>query len=78
MTGGTRVLGRQVLPRLVEAGHAVMALARSPEKAAAVRAAGVEVATANLFDAAAVAGCDAVLDRATRIAARRRRSDAAG
>lgn len=65
LTGGTGVIGRRVLPALVEAGHQVDALARSPEKASAITRAGAEPVTVDLFNADAVA--DAVTDRDTVI-----------
>lgn len=54
LAGGTGVLGRRVLLGLVAAGHEVTAVARSPEKAASVRAAGATPVTVDLFDPAAV------------------------
>ena len=71
ITGATGVIGRQVLPELVHAGHQVSAVTRSPEKAAAVTKVGAEPVTLDLFNpdavAAAVAGCDAVIHLATNI-----------
>ena len=71
LTGATGVLGRRVLPRLVAAGHDVAAVARTPEKADAVRAAGATPVTVDLFDAVgvkgAVAGHDVVVNLATHI-----------
>ena len=71
LTGATGVLGRRVLPRLVAAGHGVTAVARTPEKAEAVRAAGATPVTIDLFDPVAVegavAGHDTVVNLATHI-----------
>jgi nucleoside-diphosphate-sugar epimerase len=71
VAGGTGVLGRRVAARLVEAGHDVLATARSPQKAAVVRKAGATPVEVDIFDTdaltTAVAGCDAVLRLATKI-----------
>jgi nucleoside-diphosphate-sugar epimerase len=71
VAGATGVLGRRVVPLLVEAGHEVSAVARGPEKAAALRAQGATPVAVDLFDGQAVteavAGHDAVLNLATSI-----------
>ncbi len=71
ITGATGVIGRQVLPALANAGHQVSAVARSPQKAAAIEEAGAKPVTVDLFNpdavAAAVAGRDAVIHLATNI-----------
>jgi nucleoside-diphosphate-sugar epimerase len=71
VAGATGVLGRRVLPGLVAAGHEVTAVARSPEKAASVRAAGATPVLVDLFDAAAVsddvAGHEVVVNLTTHI-----------
>jgi nucleoside-diphosphate-sugar epimerase len=71
VAGGTGVLGRRALARLVEDGHAVTAIARGDAKAAEVRAAGATPVTVDLFDAdavrAAVAGHEVVVNLATAI-----------
>lgn len=71
VTGATGVLGRRVVPLLVADGHHVTAVARSPEKAAALEAAGARSAEVSLFDTdalrGALAGHDAVLNLATHI-----------
>ncbi len=71
VTGATGVIGRRVVPALVQAGHQVNAVARTPEKAAAITDAGAEPAAIDLFNAdavaAAVADRDAVIHLATNI-----------
>jgi len=71
VAGATGVLGRRVVPRLVAAGHDVTAIARTPAKAAQLRAVGAQPVSASLFDAdalaSAVAGHDAVVNLATHI-----------
>ncbi len=71
VTGSTGVLGRRVLPRLVEAGHTVTAVVRSEAKAAAARASGATPVEIDLFDRramrAALVGFDTVAHLATHI-----------
>lgn len=71
VVGATGVLGRQVCPRLVERGHTVRAVARRPEAAHGLAAAGVEVVAGDILEAeslyAAARGCDAALHLATAI-----------
>ena len=71
VAGATGVLGRAAIPRLVAAGHEVSGAARSPEKAAQLRAQGTEPVTVDLFDRgsvrAAVEGRHAVVHMATHI-----------
>jgi nucleoside-diphosphate-sugar epimerase len=71
IAGATGVLGRRVVPALVAGGHTVTAVARAPQKAAALRAQGAEPIAVDLFDARAVAaaveGHDAVFNLATAI-----------
>lgn len=71
VTGGTGVVGKRAVARLVWAGHDVTVLSRSPEKGAVVRALGAQPVRVDLFDAdalrAAVAGHDAVVNLATHI-----------
>jgi nucleoside-diphosphate-sugar epimerase len=72
VAGATGVLGRATIPRLVAAGHDVRGHARSPEKAAQLRAQGAEpVEGLDLYDPggvrAAVDGCDGVIHMATHI-----------
>jgi dihydroflavonol-4-reductase len=62
LTGGTGFIGGHVARKLRERGDEVVALARSPEKAAAVRELGCEVVEGDLSDADAIRrglqGCD--------------------
>jgi nucleoside-diphosphate-sugar epimerase len=71
VVGATGVLGRQVVPRLVERGHSVRAVVRRPEAAHGLAAAGVEIAAGDILEAesllAAARGCDAALHLATAI-----------
>lgn len=71
VTGATGVVGRRTVPLLVAAGHQVTAVARTPQKAAAVERAGARPVAADLFDAAgvrrALAGHDAAINLATHI-----------
>jgi 2-alkyl-3-oxoalkanoate reductase len=68
VAGATGAIGRALVPRLLAAGHEVVALTRSPEKAAAL---GARPAVADVYDAAAVrtavaeARPDAVIDQLT-------------
>lgn len=69
VTGGTGAIGGHAVPALVADGHAVTALARLPDKAAALAAQGATPVTVSLFDPSALtavfAGHDAVLNLAT-------------
>lgn len=69
LLGGTGAIGRHALPVLVGAGHAVSALVRSPEKAAAVRAQRATPVMVSMFDRAALSeafrGHDVVVNLAT-------------
>ncbi|MFL6261677.1 MAG: NAD-dependent epimerase/dehydratase family protein [Thermoanaerobaculia bacterium] len=71
LTGATGVIGRRAIPLLISAGHAVTAVARSPEKASALARSGASPVQADLFDPAAVraavAGQEAVINLATHI-----------
>lgn len=68
VAGATGAIGRELVPRLVRAGHEVIALTRSPERAVAL---GVEAVAADVYEVAglraAVAGVrpDAVVDELT-------------
>ncbi|MGZ8761780.1 MAG: NAD-dependent epimerase/dehydratase family protein [Acidimicrobiia bacterium] len=71
VTGATGVVGRPLVPRLVAAGHEVVAVARSDDKAASLCAAGAEPVDVDLFEPNAVLGategCDAILHLATNV-----------
>jgi nucleoside-diphosphate-sugar epimerase len=71
VAGGTGAIGRHVVPALISAGHTVSALARRPDKAAALTEQGATAVSASIFDSsaltAAVAGHDAVVNLATAI-----------
>lgn len=71
LTGATGVIGRATVAELVAAGHEVRAVARSPEKADALRAAGAQPVAVDLFDAdavkVAVEGTEAVMHLATNV-----------
>lgn len=73
VTGATGVIGRRVVPLLVGAGHRVSAVARTPEQAAALTAAGATAVQVDLFTApevrAALRGHDAVVNLATHMPA---------
>lgn len=71
LAGGTGVLGRRAVARLVDAGHAVTALSRAPERDELLRGLGATPVRVDLFDPAAVkeavVGHEAVLNLATAI-----------
>jgi nucleoside-diphosphate-sugar epimerase len=50
VAGATGAIGRPLIPRLLEAGHEVTALARTPEKARVLEEQGVATALADAFD----------------------------
>ncbi len=54
VAGATGAVGHQLLPRLVSAGHSVVGLTRTPEKAAIVRALGAEPAVADGLDSQSI------------------------
>lgn len=54
VAGATGAIGRPLIPKLLAAGHQVTALARTPERARALEAQGVEVALADALDEAGV------------------------
>jgi 2-alkyl-3-oxoalkanoate reductase len=51
VAGATGVIGRRLVPMLVERGHEVTGMTRSPEKADQLRAAGATPAIRDVFDA---------------------------
>jgi 2-alkyl-3-oxoalkanoate reductase len=71
VTGATGVVGRRVVPLLVQAGHRVTAIARSGSKRAALERQGAEAVEIELFDAAALRrvldGQHAVVNLATHM-----------
>jgi len=71
VTGGTGAIGRPAVDALVEAGHHVTALARTPAKAATLEGKGATPVEVSLFDTArlaeALASHDAVVNLATAL-----------
>jgi len=71
VTGGTGVLGRRLVPRLIEKGHEVVAMSRSDANDKRLSSLRALPARATLWDhkrlAAAMAGCDLVIHAATKI-----------
>jgi nucleoside-diphosphate-sugar epimerase len=71
VAGGTGAIGGHAIPALVREGHTVTALARTPEKAAALTAQGATAVSVSLFDRSALtavfAGHDAVVNLASAI-----------
>ncbi len=55
LAGATGVVGRRLIPLLLDAGHAVAGTTRSAAKAAALKALGVEPVTVDVFDGDALA-----------------------
>lgn len=56
VAGATGAIGRPLVGQLVEAGHEVVAMTRSPERAARLRRHGVEARVADVYDREAVRG----------------------
>jgi nucleoside-diphosphate-sugar epimerase len=50
VAGATGVIGRALLPQLLERGHAVVGMTRHPERAARLREMGVEPAVCDVYD----------------------------
>jgi nucleoside-diphosphate-sugar epimerase len=73
VTGGTGAIGRRLVPRLVERGHAVVAVSRSAEKGEQLRSWGAEPISVDLLDpravrvAVAAAQPDAIVHEATAL-----------
>lgn len=71
LTGATGAIGRAAVPRLIEAGHDVVGIARADAGRSWLTGAGARPVAVDLFDASAVAeavgGADAVLHFATAI-----------
>lgn len=71
VTGGTGAIGGHVIPALIQEGHFVTALARTPEKAALLTAQGATAVSVSIFDRSALtavfAGHDGVVNLATAI-----------
>lgn len=71
VVGATGVLGRNVVPRLVERGHLVRAIVRTHEQANLIEQTGAEPAFGDIFDQAtlnrAASACEAVLHIATAV-----------
>lgn len=57
VAGASGALGSYLVPQLLERGHDVVAMTRSPEKAPALRAAGAEPVTVDALDRAAIVEC---------------------
>jgi nucleoside-diphosphate-sugar epimerase len=76
VVGATGVLGQRVVPSLLERGHAVTGVGRSPERLAALARRGMKPAPLDIFDATAVRrameGHDAVVNLATHVPANSR------
>lgn len=54
LAGATGAIGRRMIPMLVGAGHRLIGSTRSPERAAALEAAGVTPVVVDVFDAGAL------------------------
>lgn len=54
LAGATGVIGRRLLPRMIEAGHTVAAMTRTPGKIAELRAAGALPLLCDVYDTAAL------------------------
>jgi nucleoside-diphosphate-sugar epimerase len=54
VAGGTGVIGRPLIAKLLDKGHSIVALTRSPEEAQALAEKGIEPAIADVFDTDAV------------------------
>jgi len=69
--GSTGVLGRHVIPRLIESGHAVRTVARKPEQVKQLQRLGPDAALGDILDAEslkrAATDCEVALHLATAI-----------
>ncbi|MEV0186518.1 NAD-dependent epimerase/dehydratase family protein [Streptomyces sp. NPDC050625] len=65
IAGGTGVLGRRILPELLNRGHEVTVLARTPQRAASLAERGATVVQGDVFDRAAL--CSAVSHAAPEV-----------
>ena len=77
--GATGLLGRNVIPRLLERGHQVRAVVRRPEQAERLLRLGVHAPVGDILDAASLndslVGCDVALHLATAIPRSQRPED---
>ena len=77
LAGATGVLGIRLLPLLIDAGHVVAGMTRSPDKVDAIRARGAEPVVCDVFEEAQLADAvlsfepDAVVDQLTDLPDRR-------
>lgn len=71
VAGGTGAIGQHAVPALVDAGHSVSAIARSPEKAAVLTKQGAQPVEVSIFDRSALTkafvGHDAVINLTSAI-----------
>lgn len=71
VTGATGVVGRRLVPNLLNSGHRVLVVARPSERREGLVKSGATAVEADLFDSAslrrAVTGCDAVINLATHM-----------
>ena len=71
VVGSTGVLGKQVVPRLLERGHQVRAVARKPEQVKQLQRLGIDAALGDILDAESLkrlaTGCEVALHLATAI-----------
>ena len=71
VVGSTGVLGRQVVPRLLERGHQVRTVARKQEQVKQLQRVGVDAAVGDILDVESLkrsaAGCEVALHLATAI-----------
>ena len=71
VTGATGVIGRRIVPRLIQAGHQLTAVARTPQSREQLARQGATAVSVDLFDAGAVkravAGHDTIINLATHM-----------